>query len=154
MTVSDDLKLDLCFEGVLDRLKLEDPPAQRLSSAFSGICAFIPGNSTLIFLGCSGSSFTGIFPCSFSSLISSSAKIVIPDGRSCSSGSKYRKVRHKSRKANSKLNYSKLPKAPTIRITQIRRITILKTWTAEWAEENLSDVLNSRTGIESSLLSW
>nr|GMD55310.1 hypothetical protein Iba_chr11dCG6710 [Ipomoea batatas] len=74
---------------VLEIFQLDDPAAQRHLSASSGTGAFIPGNSTLIFLGGgSGSLFSRISPSSVSSSISSSANIVIPEGISSLSGSK------------------------------------------------------------------
>nr|GMD53970.1 hypothetical protein Iba_chr11cCG7700 [Ipomoea batatas] len=81
--------LCLLYEEVLEIFQLDDPAAQRHLSASSGTGAFIPGNSTLIFLGGgSGSLFSRISPSSVSSSISSSANIVIPEGISSLSGSK------------------------------------------------------------------
>lgn len=61
--------------------KSEDPDAaQRSSSAFSGIGAFTPGNSTLFFLGALLWLDSRISPSSVSSLLSPEPNIVIPDG--------------------------------------------------------------------------
>lgn len=71
----------------LDGLELEELGAQSLSSAFSGMGAFIPGNLTVFVLEGSTRLASRISPSSLSSLDVSSPKIVIPEGWSSMSAS-------------------------------------------------------------------